>query len=84
MLCSECSLYPCKQIDRIDNRYSKNYNMSMKRNLDEIRIKGIDAFIVEQHAKYRCPGCGGLISVHNGKCFTCDTVTRLIEKQNRE
>jgi hypothetical protein len=55
--CFECNQYPCKQIDRIDNRYRNNYKMSVKDNL-------------------------GLISVHNRKCFKCDTITRLIDKKN--
>ena len=29
-----------------------------------------------------CLECGGLISVHNGKCFQCDTITRLVEKDD--
>ena len=82
--CFECSQYPCKQINRIDNRYRKNYNMSMKDNLEYIRKMGIGKFIQEQYKKYRCEKCGGLISIHNNKCFACDTITRLVEKDNRE
>ena len=78
--CIECDQYPCKQIDRIDNRYRKNYAMSMKDNLEYIRKKGISAFIEEQYRKYRCKKCGGLISIHNRKCFKCDTITKLVEK----
>ena len=80
--CYECDQYPCQQIDRIDNRYRKNYNMSMKDNLKYIKEKGISQFIKEQYQKYQCPQCGGLISIHNRKCFTCDTITKLVEKYN--
>jgi hypothetical protein len=78
--CFECSQYPCRQINRIDERYKKNYGMSMKENLELIRKLGIGGFIKEQYRKYRCPKCGGLISVHNRKCFKCDTITKLMEK----
>ncbi len=77
--CFECARYPCSQIDRIDARYRKNFNMSMKENLECIKSKGIGKFIKEQYRKYRCPKCGGLISIHNGKCFNCDRITKLVD-----
>jgi hypothetical protein len=79
--CFECDDYPCKQIDRLDDRYKKNYQMSMKDNLEYIKKKGIDKFLEEQYRKYGCSKCGGLISVHNKKCFKCDQVTKLIDKK---
>jgi hypothetical protein len=78
--CFECELYPCKQLNRMDARYIINYKMSTKDNLECIKKKGITKFINEQYKKYRCPNCGGLISIHNRKCFKCDTITKLIEK----
>ena len=78
--CFKCRQYPCRQIDRIDDRYRKNYGMSMKENLEFIRTKGIRKFIKAQYEKYKCPRCGGLISTHNRKCFACDTITKLVEK----
>lgn len=56
----------------------------MKDNLEYIRKKGIGKFIEDQYRKYRCSKCFGLISIHNRKCFKCDTITRLVEKHNRE
>ncbi len=82
--CFECSQYPCKQINRMDDRYRNNYQMSVKDNLELIKSVGIEKFIDVQYEKYRCSQCGGLISVHNRKCFKCDTITRLVEKRNRE
>ena len=78
--CFACEQYPCKQIDRMDDRYRRNYGMSVKDNLERIRKKGAEQFAREQNEIYRCPTCGGLISIHNGRCFSCDTVTRLVEK----
>ena len=82
--CFECDQYPCKQIDRIDKRYRDNDCMSMKANLDFIKQMGIERFIEEQYQQHRCPECGGLISVHNRKCFHCKPVTHLIEKRNQQ
>ena len=82
--CFECSQYPCKEINRMDSRYRKNYNMSIKDNLDYIRKNGISRFIKSQYREYRCTECGGVISVHNRKCFKCNTITRLVEKINKK
>jgi len=84
VFCIECSQYPCKQIDRMDARYRKEYNMSVKDSLEAIKKTGISEFIEEQYIKYRCSKCGGMISIHNRKCFKCDEVTRLVEKRNKK
>lgn len=80
--CFECPHYPCKQINRMDNRYRNNYATSVKENLECIKEKGVLTFLEEQYEKHNCVKCGGLISVHNRKCFKCDTITKLIEKLN--
>ncbi len=80
--CFECEQYPCKQINRMDERYRKNYAMSVKESLEYIRKRGLEKFVKDQYKKYRCTKCGGLISIHNRKCFKCDTITRLIEKHS--
>jgi hypothetical protein len=80
VFCFECDQYPCKEIQRMDNRYRKSYNMSVKDNLEYIEKKGIDKFINEQYKKYHCSECGELISIHNRKCFKCETITKLVEK----
>jgi hypothetical protein len=82
--CYECEQYPCKQIERIDDRYRKHYRMSMKVNLEHIQKKGMRSFLRQQYDKYRCERCGGLISTHNLKCFHCDTVTKLVDKEAQD
>ena len=82
VFCFECDQYPCKEINRMDDRYRKNYMMSVKDNLEFIHKRGIEKFIDEQYGKYRCSKCGGFISIHNRKCFQCNHITRLIEKPN--
>ncbi len=83
VFCFKCSSYPCAQINRADNRYRRNYDMSLKENLEHIKSRGIGSFIEEQYEKYRCAGCGGLRSVQNGKCFACDSVTKLVDLSGR-
>jgi hypothetical protein len=78
--CFECSQYPsCKQINRMDKRYKSNFNMSVKENLEFINKEGMGEFLEDQYSKYQCPKCGGLISIHNRKCFKCDAITKLVE-----
>ena len=84
VFCIECNQYPCRQINRMDDRYKNNYKMSVKENLEFIKEMGICKFIQEQFNKYSCENCGGLISIHNRKCFKCDTIKRLVEKYNKK
>jgi len=69
--CYECQEMPCKNLAKIDAHYSARYGMSMVENLKTIQEKGMDAFLKSQEEKYRCPSCGDLVSVHDGKCYKC-------------
>jgi predicted enzyme related to lactoylglutathione lyase len=72
--CYECSDFPCFQLEKIDKGYRERYNMSMIENLENIRDNGMDDFLKKQEIKYQCPECGGVICVHNRKCYSCDTI----------
>ena len=69
--CSECDTMPCKHLEHLDKRYRERYCMSMVENLDEIKSEGLDEFLVSQQEKYRCPNCGDVVCVHDGKCYSC-------------
>jgi len=70
--CFECKNFPCDDLEHLDNRYKKKYDMSMIKNLKKIEEKGIQKFLEDQHKKYKCPKCNGMISVHNKKCYSCE------------
>jgi predicted RNA-binding Zn-ribbon protein involved in translation (DUF1610 family) len=72
--CFECDLMPCKNLDRVDRRYRKRYGMSMVENLKELKAGGIENFLKSQEAKYKCPECGDVVSVHDRKCYSCGHV----------
>jgi hypothetical protein len=72
--CYQCPDFPCARLQRLDQRYRRDYGMSMIQNLEEIRDKGVGAFMREQQRRHGCTRCGGKISVHNKKCFTCDKI----------
>jgi hypothetical protein len=46
--------------------------MSMIENLEYIKEHGMEKFLEKEEKKWRCPGCGGRISCHNGLCLNCD------------
>ncbi len=69
--CHECPEMPCKNLAKIDSHYSARYGMSMVENLEMIQKKGMNSFLLDEEEKYRCPSCGDLISVHDGKCYKC-------------
>ena len=72
--CYECSDFPCKPLQKLDNNYRERYAMSMIENLEYIRDNGMDDFLKQQEKKYKCPECGEVICVHNGICYSCDTI----------
>jgi transposase len=61
----------------LDERYRKNFGMSMIENLNTIKSRGIREFLVKQREKYKCPKCGGVICIHNRKCFDCEKNRKL-------
>jgi hypothetical protein len=69
--CSDCGDMPCRRLNHLDQHYQARYGMSMVENLKEIKAKGMDEFLKSQAEKYRCPTCGDVVSVHDGKCYAC-------------
>ena len=70
--CSDrCDFFPCKRLKQLDKRYRAKYGMSMLDNLKTIDELGIRRFIRDQKAKWTCPECGELLSVHRPACCFC-------------
>ena len=70
--CHECPDFPCSRLKSLDQRYRSKYHLSMLENLEYIKEKGIDAFLLKEETKWRCPECGGEICCHNGLCLSCN------------
>jgi hypothetical protein len=70
--CYECKDSPCHELKTIDKRYRERYRMSMIENLNFIREKGIDKFLLSERKKWQCGNCSEFICCHNGLCFRCD------------
>ena len=70
--CFECEDFPCENLEKLDKRYQEKYDMSMIKNLEFIKENGINLFLKQQEEKYKCLNCGGVICVHNKKCYNCE------------
>ena len=71
--CYECTDFPCRSIKKLDERYRARWNYSFIENLECIRDEGIDAFLEKEQKRFKCPKCRGTVSVHDGKCYACET-----------
>jgi len=69
--CHECPDMPCKNLDRIDKYYYAHYGVSLVENQRKIKEQGIEEFLKSQRTKFKCPNCGDVVSVHDGKCYAC-------------
>jgi hypothetical protein len=74
--CHECDTMPCESLQHLDKRYRERYGMSMVENLKMLKAVGIETFLASQQEKYKCPNCGDVICVHDGKCYSCGSKTR--------
>jgi hypothetical protein len=69
--CYECEKFPCQANMHWDKVYREKYNTSPVENLKYIKAHGMGKFLEQQKEKWRCPECGGVMSCHNGVCYTC-------------
>jgi hypothetical protein len=73
--CFECGEFPCELISKLDKGYQKKYNYSFIENLKYIKEHGMDVFLESEYKKYKCHNCGDIRCIHNGKCYSCQTIT---------
>jgi len=74
--CTECSLFPCEFSERLERRYMTAYPLkeSPIGNLKKIKKHGMEQFLSTERKKWKCSSCGGLLCVHNGKCYKCQEI----------
>jgi len=69
--CFTCPEYPCRLIKNLEKSYQKRYQASLVENSRFVREHGVERFMEQQRAKYTCPRCGGVISMHDRVCSEC-------------
>ncbi len=71
--CYDCEKYPCARLKQLDKRYRTKYGMSMIENLEFIRDKGMEKFLLNEEKRWTCSICGSGVSVHRKFCIHCNT-----------
>ena len=69
--CYECDTFPCSNLKKLDEMYSKRYGVSQIKNLKRLQEVGFEQWIQEKEKLYQCLDCGGEICVHDAECFDC-------------
>ena len=69
--CTGCASFPCARLGSLDKRYRMKYGMSMIENLRSIEADGLASFVEREKSRWRCPGCGATICVHEPSCLVC-------------
>jgi len=69
--CYQCANFPCIKLRRSDRRYTTRYRISLISNLLDIKRSGLDKWLKTEEKKWKCPECGGTISVHDQTCYNC-------------
>lgn len=69
--CYECVEYPCKQLKSLEKSYQTRYGVSLLANSQFVKEKGLTAFMEQQKENFRCPACGGVVSLHDAQCSEC-------------
>lgn len=71
--CFDCEKYPCVRLKQLDKRYRTKYGMSMIENLEYIRDKGLEKFLINEENRWTCKICGSGLCVHRDFCLHCKT-----------
>jgi len=69
--CFECNNFPCANLMKLDQRHSRDDNLSMIDNLRRIKKIGVYKWLKEQEGKWACPKCGGNVCVMDSECYDC-------------
>ena len=69
--CFMCDSFPCKLIKNLGKSYKQRYGASLVANSLFVKEHGLTIFMEQQLEKYTCPGCGGIVSIHDAECSEC-------------
>ncbi len=69
VFCTECEAYPCDRIRAF--RGAAPYRAAMCRDATRLREVGVSAWLREENARWRCPGCGAKAVAGVNVCSHC-------------
>jgi hypothetical protein len=75
-LCVDCDEFPCiKYIQKLPGSHPDDPRFAYRReapeNLKRVQAVGLDPWLEEQDAHWRCPGCGGRVLFWRYTCTGC-------------
>ena len=68
--CASCPAFPCPPVQRLERSYRTHYGVSLAAN-GRAAARDRAAFLAAEAARWRCPACGGVISLHDRVCSGC-------------
>ena len=74
--CGECSDYPCEALSTHINDPNYPYHSMVPQQVIEIKEKGFDVWIAEQHIRWSCAACGAPYTWFDSICLSCSGKTR--------
>jgi hypothetical protein len=69
--CDACDQYPCTDLQAFIDDPLYPYHQLVPQDLKTIRQKGLEVWLTEQDARWRCPACGNKHSWHDTICPVC-------------
>jgi hypothetical protein len=69
--CAECASFPCARLKRLDRRYRLRYGVPLVEDGRRLLAEGVEAYMQAERARWACPACGGVISMHKQACIEC-------------
>lgn len=75
-LCAACPQFPCQPVKRLDRNYRTRYGVSLLENGRVAAEEGPAALLQREARRWRCPVCGGVVSLHDGVCSDCGAEKR--------
>jgi len=65
--CYECADFPCKDL----SAFSADRNDIPLTNLRRLAEAGLEVWLAEQDARWRCPACGKPVDIYSETCRAC-------------
>ncbi|WP_303247682.1 DUF3795 domain-containing protein [uncultured Methanobrevibacter sp.] len=70
--CGRCSEFPCTLIKKHSKKSQKRYNLNTQESAKRIQYTGINKINIQDHEKWTCKECGGIIHFQTNTCSECN------------
>lgn len=70
--CYDCVKFPCQRLKNIDKRYRLKYHSNLIQNLKDLKLMGVEDYMMRETERWTCRTCGGTLCVHKNECPACN------------